>query len=510
MASKLNTQLLQATALQNITNTIAQGFNQKPPPKRTVLVSLDMSKAFDTVNIHTLINKLQETTTPPPLIKYIANYIKGRKAYTQYNQTNSKQQTLRTGVPQGGVLSPILFNLYVSDIPQPPPNVQMESYADDLNPLTSHENFHTAVSTLQPYLDEIYTWTKSNDLQLNPDKSTCTLFTPDPAEQHIDLQLTINNQPIPTVKNPKILGVTFDPKLNFNEHTKNIHTAAIKSTNIIKSLTGTNWGKQKETIVATYTAITRPILEYASTVWSSIISDTNTNKLQTIQNTALRIATGCTRDTNINHIHQETLTLPLKNHCQLHASNLKQKSASTAHPLNKLANQPHILNPRKNNEIKKKSLFQCNDNIINPPHTNNLTDTEIEQNIKANHFLAVQNYTTTRPDNKLLEIPTPYIHISEETLERHQRRLLSQLRANKSPFLLAYKHHIDPTSYPSPLCPLCQEQPHNTQHLFQCQHIKTTLTPHDLWNSPCEVAELVEIWRDLLDGPPGHVGSSEA
>jgi len=156
-----------------------------------VLVSLDMSKAFDTVNIHTLINKLQETTTPPTLIKFIANYIKGRKAFTLYNNTSSKQQTLRTGVPQGGVLSPILFNLYVSDIPQPPRNVQLETYADDLSPLTSHENVHQAESTLQPYLDEIFNWTVTNDLQLNPTKSSCTLFSPDPAEQELQLQLTI-------------------------------------------------------------------------------------------------------------------------------------------------------------------------------------------------------------------------------------------------------------------------------------------------------------------------------
>src|SRR5579872_2389254 len=89
------------TTLQNITNTIAKGFNEKSPPKRTVLVSLDMSKAFDTVNIHTPISKLQYTSTPSMPIKFIANYIKGRKACTLYNNNASKQQTLRTGVPQG-------------------------------------------------------------------------------------------------------------------------------------------------------------------------------------------------------------------------------------------------------------------------------------------------------------------------------------------------------------------------------------------------------------------------
>jgi len=492
------------TALQNITNTIAKGFNQKAPPKRTILVSLDMSKAFDTVNIHTLVNKLQETTTPPTLIKYVANYIKGRKAFTQYNNANSKQQTLRTGVPQGGVLSPILFNLYVSDIPQPPPNVQLESYADDLNPLSSHENIHKAESALQPYLNELFDWTVENDLQLNPTKSSCTLFSPDPAEQETQLQLSINNQPIPTTKHPKILGVTFDTKLTFNEHIKNVKLAANKSINILKSLTSTTWGKQKETLVATYNAITRPILEYGSTVWSPIIADTNMQKLQTIQNTALRIATGCTADTNVNHLHQETLTLPLKNHCQLHASNLKQKAASVTHPLNKLMTQPALEKPRKNNKIMKESLFQTNTYIINPPITNCLDDNEIDQNIKTNHRLAVNNYKTTLPDNKILEMPAPTVHQSEESLNRYQRRLLSQLRTNKSPFLLTYLHKIDPIAHPSPLCPLCTNQPHNTQHLFQCSYIQTTLTPIDLWHRPCETMELLEAWQRALDDAPSQ------
>ena len=79
----------------------------KKPHQRTIIVALDMSKAFDTVNTHTLINKIHKTNIPPTIIKYIANYIKGRKTYTFYNQTQSKQLHLKTGVPQGGVLSSI-------------------------------------------------------------------------------------------------------------------------------------------------------------------------------------------------------------------------------------------------------------------------------------------------------------------------------------------------------------------------------------------------------------------
>ena len=76
----------------------------------------------------------------------------------------------------------------------------------------------------------------------------------------------------------------------------------------------------------------RPALEYASSVWSPIASSTSINKLQVIQNAALRTATGCTQDTNIQHLQDETLTLPIHEHLQLHASQYKQK---TQHPLHK-------------------------------------------------------------------------------------------------------------------------------------------------------------------------------
>src|SRR6476469_8349150 len=136
-----------------------------------------------------------------------------------------------------------------------------------MNPAASHHNYPKAQETLRPYLEEIYSWTKENDLILNPDKFTTILFTPDPAEFNKTLNLRINNTLIPTVKNPKILGITLDPKLNFVEHTRIIKEKADKSLNVVKALTSsTTWGKQKETLIATYKTITRPVIECGNTL----------------------------------------------------------------------------------------------------------------------------------------------------------------------------------------------------------------------------------------------------
>ena len=74
--------------IHTLNNTVAKGFNQMAPPARTITVALDMSKAFYTKNIHTLIRKLLQTNIPGTIIKFIANYIKGRKAYTTYRKSH--------------------------------------------------------------------------------------------------------------------------------------------------------------------------------------------------------------------------------------------------------------------------------------------------------------------------------------------------------------------------------------------------------------------------------------
>ena len=135
-------------ALHTVNNTIAKGFNQMAPPARTITVALDMSKAFDTINIHTLIRNLLQTRIPGTIIKFIVNYIKGRKVYTTYRNNTSSQRQFKTGVPQGGVLSPKPFNIYTADIPPPRAPVQVMAYADDLT-ITST---HTSTSAAKKYL----------------------------------------------------------------------------------------------------------------------------------------------------------------------------------------------------------------------------------------------------------------------------------------------------------------------------------------------------------------------
>ena len=257
-----------------------------------------MSKAFDTINIHTLIRKLLHTKIPVTIIKFIANYIKGRKAYTTYRNHTSSQRQFKTGVPQGGVLSPTLFNIYSADIPPPRPPVQVIAYADDITMTSTHTSMRSAKKYIQPYLHKVFAWTKHNNYTLNQDKTICTLFTPDPAEYKSNLDLKINNTSLPMTlpmeMHSNVLSLTLYPKLTYSTHIHNISVQAHKPLQMIKALTATGWGKQEETLMTTYKAVKRPALEYASSIWPPLASSTSIKKRQVMQNAALRTATGCT------------------------------------------------------------------------------------------------------------------------------------------------------------------------------------------------------------------------
>ena len=135
------------------------------PPARTITVALDMSKAFDTINIHTLIRTLIQTKIPGTIIRFIENYIKGHKAYTTYiNHTSSKRQ-FKTGVPQGGVLSLSLFNIYTADIPPPRVPVQVMAYVDDITITSTHTITSAIKKYIQPYLQKVFAWTTQNTKQ---------------------------------------------------------------------------------------------------------------------------------------------------------------------------------------------------------------------------------------------------------------------------------------------------------------------------------------------------------
>ena len=140
-----------------------------------------------------------------------------------------------------------------------------------------------------------------------------------------------------------------------------------------------------------------------------------------------------------------------------------------------------------------------------PPHSHY---NRLKTNICHTHTAIISRHLATRGKNKILRTRPTHIISSEEILPRFTRRTLAQFRTNKSSYLKSYLHKVDAKSHPSPLCPLCNT--HNTHHhLFNFTHIRTTLSPLDLWTDTLGVTALLVRWTEKLAGGP-QAGRSDS
>ena len=184
--------------------------------------------------------------------------------------------------------------------------------------------------------------------------------------------------------------------------------------------------------MATYKAVRTPALEYASSIWSPLASLTSINKLQIMQNTALRTATGCTQDRNTHTSHTRAPTAP--------RVTIQTKTQHSSHPLHKHTtyfNTTRLKNTLFNN-------YRYTTNIPTYPHT--ITTTDIRTTMRHIHTYIVSWHLATRGNNKILRTPPPHISSSEEILPRLTRRTLTQLGTNKS-FFKSYLHKVDAKSH---------------------------------------------------------------
>lgn len=241
-------------------------------------------------------------------------------------------RNVKTGVPQGAVTSPVLFNFYLALLPVPPEGIHIIQYADDISVYTSGTNTTTMTEAINNYIKSVLTFLAERELEVSPSKSSVTYFTPDTKEALHHPQVMMDNKVVALERHPKLLGITFDSMYSFSTHVKTLVSKSKAKINAIKTLAGTSWGQDKDTLKLTYKLTCRSVLEYAAPVWTPIISNTSWEKLQNIQNQALRVATGCLKMSSINHLHRETKVLPLRPHCELLTKQFLAASFKRFHP----------------------------------------------------------------------------------------------------------------------------------------------------------------------------------
>ena len=188
-------------------------------------------------------------------------------------------------------------------------------------------------------------WADGKQLAIASQKSSVTLFTFDTYQSRLHPQVRIGDS---VNRTPKILGVTVGTHFTFGPNTRNCVERVSRALNVMKALAGFSWGFTTETLVATYKAIVRPILNYSTSILYTQLSSPHLDKLEVIQNKAQRIATGCHQKAAASHLRAETGVLLLRAHLELccqqfYASALQHIHLSHLIVTSGLPSRPHTI-----------------------------------------------------------------------------------------------------------------------------------------------------------------------
>ena len=187
-------------------------------------------------------------------------------------------------------------------------------YADDITVWATGVKIPDLEDSVNSYLEEIIAYLKDNALLISAPKSTVTLFSPDPHQAKTHPRILIEDSQLPLDQYPNILGVYLDTSLSFKRHSGYVAERVSSRNNILKALTGSSWGQQKETLLMTY----RQLGDRSSTMMYLVgVRDTNYRNIQYTQNEALRIATGCHKMSSVDHLHGEAKMLKVREHSEL-------------------------------------------------------------------------------------------------------------------------------------------------------------------------------------------------
>ena len=219
----------------------------------------------------------------------------------------------------------------------------LTSFADDFSALESASTPAELETRLTEALEEIGAWADEAKLTVSSSKTTTTLFTPDPAEvNRHDPIVYLGQTRLPVERAPKILGVTFDPSFTFGKHVAAIEAKAKKRLQVLKALAGTSWGHSKETLIATYKAIIQPLFTYACPIWYPNTHSSHIEKLQRVQNAAMRVITGCHLMTSPAELQRETHLLPVDLHLRMLCQQFTASASDLLTPALQLCRHPSI------------------------------------------------------------------------------------------------------------------------------------------------------------------------
>ena len=300
--------------LESLKKSLDSGF-------KTGILMTDLSKAFDSISHDLLLAKNNAYGFCRNSLKFINDYLTGRKQRTTIGSSFSSWRDIVYGIPQGSILGPLLFNIYINDMFLFTSDFKIANYADDCSPFEFSGSTDDIIDKLENDSRILIDWYESNYLKPNPDKWHLLL-----SDVEIDLNIKVNNERITNSSSENILGVNFDNKLNFNTHITKLCKKAGQKLHALARISNFMSINQKRVIM---NAFIYSQFSYCPLIWMCHSRSSNT-KINKLHERALRLVY------NDNLSSFETL-LEKSGSVKIHHKNLQQLAIEIYKALNDLS-----------------------------------------------------------------------------------------------------------------------------------------------------------------------------
>lgn len=295
-----------------VVKTIRESFENK---QYCSAVFLDVKQAFDKVWHDGLLYKLK-TLLPTPFYLLMSSYLSQRKFFVSINDDDSEIGDIKSGVPQGSVLGPVLYTIYTSDFPTID-EVTIATYADDTALLATSQSPAEASNFIQKQLDLTQLWLKKWNIQVNAEKSTHVTFA---LRKEDCPPVALNGVIIPSSNFVKYLGLNMDRRLTWKQHITLKRQQLNIKTKRMYWLIGPKSQLSLENKVVLYKSVLKPVWTYGIELWGTA-SESNVEILQRYQSKVLRLITNSPWFVNNNNIHTDLGVPKVKTEISRYSSN---------------------------------------------------------------------------------------------------------------------------------------------------------------------------------------------
>ena len=259
-----------------------------------IALFMDLSKAFDTIDHDILLYKLNNYGIRGIVLSWLKSYLSNRQQFVSIDNVESSLLNIKCGVPQGSILGPLLFLIYINDIVNSSTVLAFVLFADDTNIVLSHTNLNELIDTLNAELRKVSSWFKCNKLSLNISKTNFMHYQTTHTNIELPCNIIIDTMHLVKKDNVKFLGITIDKHLTWNQHVNNISISIAKGIGILYKV---KHYLLEDSLLMIYNTLILPYLNYCNIVWGNC-HETKLNHILLLQKKAVRI---CTNSTYLAH-----------------------------------------------------------------------------------------------------------------------------------------------------------------------------------------------------------------